>query len=136
MLIAPIDSPKAPVIVFSDVNMDLNTESQYDIVLDEESIQKSVTMILGTKIGSRVFRRDFGSNLESLLFDPMDDITIEKIKSDMITAIGKWENRIVMNEVTVKPDYPNEQYFVRLGYTIPALGNRSATFLFNLKKGG
>lgn len=133
--ITPSVAPPTPIIVFSDVNLGLNTESQYEVVYDEDSIQKSVTMILGTKVGSRVFRRDFGSYLEDILFDPIDDISIQRIRTELISAIEKWEPRIILADAIVKPDYANEQYYVALNYTIPALNNKSASFIFNLKHG-
>jgi phage baseplate assembly protein W len=129
-------APPTPIVVFSDVNLTLNEESQYEIVYDEDSIQKSVTMIMGTKVGSRVFRRNFGSALEDLLFEPMDDVTVQRIKSELLSSIGKWETRIVLVSAIVKPDYANEQYYVALNYEIPALNNRSASFVFNLSRGG
>lgn len=133
--ITPTVEPQTPIVVFSDVNLGLNTESLYELVYDEDSIQKSVTMILGTKVGSRVFRRDFGSYLEDILFDPMDDISVQRIRTELVSAIEKWERRVILVSTVVKPDYANEQYYVALHYTIPALNNKAATFIFNLKQG-
>jgi uncharacterized protein len=133
MQITPVDST-TPKMVYSDVNLGLNLDSQYDVVYDEESIQSSVTMILGTRKGSRVFRRDFGSVLETYLWDPMDNITVSSIRTEIIGSISKWETRIVLTDVVVRPDYDNQQYYVQLAYTIPGLGNRSAVFTFNLQK--
>jgi len=131
--ITPLSSTSSAV-VWSDVNLGLNQDSQYDLVYDEQSVKNSVITILGTRVGTRVFRRDFGSNLEGLLWDPMDDITIGSIKTEMIRAINLWEPRILLTLAEVKPDYPNEQYFCRLSYTIPSLNNKAATFVFNLSQ--
>ena len=127
---------KATLIVFSDVNLDVNTESSRELVYNEDAINKSIVTILSTKRGSRVFRRSFGSNLQDVLFDPMDDITVNRIKRELIRAIEQWEPRIILESSEVLPDYANEQYFVELNYKIPALGNRPASFTFNLKSGG
>lgn len=135
MAITITPSTPAPAVIFSDVNLGLNTESQYELVYDEDAIQKSVIMILGTKVGQRVFRRDFGSYLEDILFDPMDDISVQRIKTELISAISKWEPRIILVSTVVKPDYANELYYVELNYVIPSLNNKSASFIFNLTPG-
>jgi phage baseplate assembly protein W len=126
----------ATSVVFSDVNLDVNTESPLELVYNEDSINKSIITILGTKKFSRVFRRDFGSELQDILFDPMDDMTVLRIKRELIEAIERWENRIILKKAEVLPDYPNQQYYVELVYVIPALGNKTASFTFNLKSGG
>ncbi len=121
--------------LFSDVNMGLKDENNYELVFDETSVEKSIITILSTKVGSRVFRRDFGSVLDDILFDPMDDITVERIKMGIIDAVSRWETRIEVQSSEVKPDYDNRQYFVRLIYIIPSLNNKQVNFVFNLKGG-
>jgi len=130
-----IATKNAGSVVFSDVNLDVNSESHLELVFNEDSINKSVVTILGTRKKTRVFRRNFGSYLLDILFDPMDPITTERIKREIITAIEEWEPRIVLKNTEVLPDYPNQQYYVSLEYQIPALGNKSATFTFNLATG-
>lgn len=123
-------------IVYSDVNLDVNTESPLELVYNEDAINKSIVAILGTKKGTRVFRRDFGSHVLDILFDPMDDLTVNRLKREIIQAIEQWEIRITMEPSEVLPDYANQQYYVELNYRIPALGNKRVTFTFNLKQGG
>ena len=119
-------------IVFSDVNPDVNSESHLELVYNEDAVNKSIVTILGTRKGSRVFRRTFGSYLQDILFDPMDTLTSDRIKREIITAIREWEPRIVLKTAEVIPDYDNQQYYIALEYSIPALNNKSAAFTFNL----
>jgi phage baseplate assembly protein W len=126
---------KASSVIFSDVNLDVNTESNLELVYNEDAINKSIVNILGTRKGSRVFRRRFGSYVNDILFDPMDSISVSRLKREIIDAIGEWEPRIIMDSAEVLPDYPNQQYFVELNYRIPSLGNKSVTINFNLSRG-
>lgn len=126
----------ASSVIFSDINVDVNEETHLELVYNEDSINKSIITILNTRKKSRVFRRDFGSYMQDILFDPMDDISVDRVKRELITAIGEWENRVVLKSATVLPDYPNQQYYVAIEYTIPSLGNKSASFTFNLSNGG
>jgi phage baseplate assembly protein W len=125
----------ASSVIFSDINVDVNSESDLELVYNEDAINKSIITILGTRKGSRVFRRNFGSYLQNVLFDPMDEISVDRVKNELITAIKEWESRIVLKSAQVVPDYPNQQYYVAIEYSIPALGNKSASFTFNLSNG-
>lgn len=126
---------KASSVIFSDVNLDVNTESSLELVYNEDAINKSIVNILGTRKGSRVFRRRFGSFVNDILFDPMDSTSVSRLKREIIDAIGEWEPRIIMNSAEVLPDYPNQRYFVELNYRIPSLGNKAVTINFNLSRG-
>lgn len=122
-------------IVFSDVNPGVNEHSPLELVYNEDSINRSIVTILNTRKGTRVFRRNFGSYMHDILFDPMDGISVDRVKRELLTAIAEWEPRVVMKSATVIPDYPNQQYFVQLDYYIPLLYNKSASFTFNLSSG-
>lgn len=132
MLITPISST---INVYSDVNIAVNMSSTDELIFDESSIQMSVARILSTPVGSRVFRRDFGSSLKGLLFQPMDSVTVEMIRSEINRAISRWENRLLLQNVAIRPDLERQQYFVTLAYVIPALNNRQANFVFSLFAG-
>lgn len=119
-------------ILYSDVNPDVGKTSPYELVRNEESIQKSVLTILGTRKNTRPFRRHFGSFLQDLLFDPMDDFTGERIKTEIIRSIEEWEPRVTMTSSKVLPDYDKQLYYVELNYIIPTLNNKSVSLAFNL----
>ena len=121
-------------IVFSDLNLTYDTQRQdpNDVVINESSLNNAIITILGTRKGSRVFRGNFGSNLIDLLFDPMDEMTVRHIETELLKAITDYEFRVVLTGVTVLPDYDNQQYFVELEYVIPQLNNKQVSFNFNL----
>lgn len=125
----------ATSVIYSDVNLDIGSESSLELVYNEDAINKSIVTILGTRKGTRVFRRNFGSYVYDILFDPIDDISVNRIKREIIDAISEWEPRIVLTKTEVLPDYENQQYFVEMTYTIPALGNKVSSLNFNLSKG-
>ncbi len=122
------------VPTFSDVNLDVNQYSFGDLVYDDASIEQSILMILNTPKGSRIFRPEFGAELEALLFEPMNEDTAQKIRYQIISSVEQWETRIRLQSTEVIPDYDNQSYYCELGYTIPALADKFATFAFNLAK--
>lgn len=119
-------------MLYSDVNPDVNSVSPYEIIIDENAINASIITILGTRKLTRVFRRNFGSYLLDILFDPMDELTVNRVKNEIITAINEWEPRVILKETEVLPDYANQQYFVSIQYIIPSLNNKEASLVFNL----
>ena len=118
--------------IYSDANLYINGANQSETVLDEDSINNSILTILNTPIGSRVFNREFGSDINSILFDPMDGVTERRIRREIIDALSRWETRISLTTANVIADYPNSQYYVELEYLIPSLNNRNVTLKFNL----
>lgn len=64
-----------------------------------EDITQSVRDILGTMIGTRVGRRDYGSLLPELIDQPMNAANILRIYAATAVALSSWENRIRLRRV-------------------------------------
>ena len=62
-------------------------------------LKQSITDILTTPIGSRVMRRDYGSNLFSLIDAPLNSQTLLSIYVATAEALIKWEPRIKVKKV-------------------------------------
>jgi phage baseplate assembly protein W len=60
---------------------------------DFDHVRQSITVILTTPIGSRVMRREFGSELFDLIDRPMTDQVILAIYAAAVMAIARWEPR-------------------------------------------
>lgn len=59
-------------------------------------VQQSIDVILTTPIGSRVMRREFGSELFGLIDRPLTDRIILAIYAAAVIAIARWEPRFVV----------------------------------------
>lgn len=66
-----------------------------------DHLRQSIADILRTPKGSRVMRRDYGSNLPRLVDAPINRNTITKIIAESVTAIGTWEPRFRVTKVQV-----------------------------------
>ena len=60
----------------------------------ENSVRESIRLIIGTTIGSRIMRRDFGSMVNDRIFDPADDDFVNQMVSEVERAILQFEPRI------------------------------------------
>lgn len=121
-------------IVYSDVNIDLGKGSSYELLYDEDAIRRAILNIISTRRGSRPFRRDFGSNLMEILFDPLDEITARRIRTMLMNDIAAYETRVVLQEVEVLLDHELDGYYVNLVGYMPKLNNRMFSFNFNLRR--
>lgn len=64
-----------------------------------DDITQSVRDILGTMIGTRVGRRDYGSLLPELIDQPMNAASTLRIYAATAVALSRWENRIRLRRV-------------------------------------
>ncbi len=62
-------------------------------------LQQSIADILTTPIGTRVRRRDYGSDLFELIDAPMTDNNIIEVYAATAVALRKWEPRLQLNRV-------------------------------------
>ena len=62
-------------------------------------IRQSLTDILTTPIGSRVMRRDYGSDVPELIDQPLNGATQLRIYAATAYAIQRWEPRIRLSGV-------------------------------------
>lgn len=74
---------------------------------DVEAINNAIRNILFTAVGSVPGKPEFGSNLNELIFLPMDASTISMVKRVIAESIRRWEHRIVIESVIISkvPEY-------------------------------
>lgn len=83
----------------------------------EDRINQSISIILSTPIGTRLFNPAFGSNIQSFLFEDTSDYgpLIVAIQD----ALTKWEKRISVNSINVTQDSQDpHQLNISITYTI------------------
>jgi phage baseplate assembly protein W len=68
---------------------------------DLEHLKQSIVDILTTPIGSRVIRREYGSNLFYLVDCPINKDFLQQIYAAVAEAIDRWEPRFDLKKITV-----------------------------------
>lgn len=66
-------------------------------------LRQSIADILGTPIGSRVGRRDYGSLLFELLDQPMNGAGRLRLYAATAIALARWEPRLKLGRVALVP---------------------------------
>ena len=81
-----------------------NLQGNLQLSTTDRNIEESIRIILGTKLGERVYRPNFGSRLSELVFEPMNVQTLLLIRLYVQEALEMWEPRIILDGVYTEPD--------------------------------
>lgn len=79
---------------------------------DVRLIKNDLLQLLLTAPGERVMRPNFGTNIPRLPFEPNDRRTISDIQISVRRAIDRFEKRIKVSDVIVKPSLDGTQYTI------------------------
>ncbi len=74
------------------------------LAADIPEVEQAMTIILGTGPGQRVMRPDFGCKIHDLAFAPINANTLGQVQRYVEEAIGWWEPRVDVVDVTVETD--------------------------------
>lgn len=118
--------------LYSDLDFTFTrTPGRNDIALsyDEMAVIRSVRYLLLTKNFERPFQSNIGSRIESLLFEPVDALTAQSLKSEIENVLENFEPRVSLVQVTIyeKPD--DNAYSVTIQFYI---GNNVQPTAINL----
>lgn len=80
--------------------MTISRHSGFPIARDAH-IGQSVQDILSTPIGSRVMRRDYGSDLPDLIDAPINGETMIHLVQATAEALDRWEPRLTVERVEI-----------------------------------
>ena len=85
---------------------------------NENAIARAVRNIVLTTPGEKFFDPDFGSSVSEILFENVDDITAVSIEDEIKSSLKNYEPRVELINVTVDPNFDENQFDVRITYRI------------------
>ena len=106
---------------FKDISMTFqaNPLNQDLIVLkNENAIARSVRNIVFTVPGEKFFQENFGSRISESLFENIDEVSALEIKDEITESINRFEPRVKLKDVLVKPNYDNNEFDVTVSYDV------------------
>lgn len=89
---------------------------------------RSLTNILSTSRGERLYQPAIGSDLKNMLFEPMTSGMAQIIKQNIVSTVTDYEPRAKLIAVDVTPNFDNNLYIVTIVFM---LINSSEQFTFN-----
>ena len=97
-------------------------EDKHFVDLNETYIDKmrsELLHIIFTPKGQRYRNPDFGTNLIKYIFEPNDDETWDRIKSEIKTQVGKYLPKINFKEINLYRDKENEnRVYADISYSV------------------
>jgi phage baseplate assembly protein W len=114
--------------VYSDFDSHLiiDDNGNVKVLYDEDVIIQSIRHIMATVSGERV-RNDIGGSLIRLLFQPIDDELTEDIRDILIDYITKYEDRVIIESISVDPLYDLNAYNIQMRFYIREL-NKNVSY--------
>ena len=106
---------------FKDISMSFEVNPiNLDIigVKNDVAISRSIRNLILTVPGERFFNENLGSGVSELLFDNMDEITATVLRDEIESTIIRYEPRVKLDDVKVKPNYDEHEFNVTITYTI------------------
>lgn len=95
------------------------------LVEGNDEIVSAMRMILGTALGERVMRPEFGCAIWDLLFEPINSTTLGRMQGAVEDALARWEPRIEVEQVVpVADDAGSSEVKIDIRYRIKATNDR------------
>jgi len=89
---------------YTDINVDFRSNPiTKDIyaVKNEAAITQSIRNLVQTRFGERLMQPTVGSDVYSMLFEPLDVFSSMELQSKILTTIQNYEKRVDVQEVKV-----------------------------------
>ena len=102
------------------------------LVSGEREIEEAMRLVLATAPGERPMRPEFGCAIHDLVFAPVNDRTVGRIRYEVKMCLDRWEPRIDVTSVDVSVDARDAAIlYIDVRYTIRGTNNpRSLVFPF------
>lgn len=119
--------------VYSDMSsgMEISPTGTLKVLYDEDVILQSVRNIFSTISNERP-RNPIGSSLIRMLFTPMTKESAREIRQLIKRSIEKYEPRVVIESITVIPEYEKNSYKIEVVMSIQQI-QRRVTFRERLR---
>lgn len=110
----------ADVFFYGDYDGSFTKQSDGDVQRDTDvqAILNSISNIILTVQGERRMLPTFASNIQHLLFEPIDEITARLIAENLIDAIRVWDDRVIVQGMDIEPLYDLNSYRCRIKFEI------------------
>ena len=111
----------------SGLNFPLKVDSAGSMLVsrDEENVEQSIKIILGTAKGERLYRAEFGCAIHDLVFQPNNRVTAARVEAAVKEALLRYEPRIMDIEVKAEAAASEQNLMnVRISYVVRALNKR------------
>jgi phage baseplate assembly protein W len=118
--------------IYSDLDLTFTRiPGKNDVALsyDEQAVIRSVRNLLLTNFYERPFQPNLGSNLDKLLFEPVNNLTASLLENDIKNTITNYEPRVTLDYILINPNVDHNAYEVTIQFYV---GNNTSPTAVNL----
>ena len=108
-------------VPFKDLSLSFAKNKVTDDLLvkkEDAAVKQAVLNLLLTNKGERVYDSDYGSNIRTYLFEPLDFGTAGTIKDEIVRTLKTYEPRVSIDECVVEPNIESNGFDVRLDFQV------------------
>lgn len=118
--------------------LDVDRRGNVRTAADEQSVEESIRLIIGTSKGERVMRPDFGCGIHEYVFETVDANTRALVETTVEEALIEYEPRIAVEDVsTSTEDLSEGVLLIEVEYRIRESNvRRNLVYPFYLEGGG
>ena len=127
----------ANTLSFKDINITFKKHPVTDDLVvskDASAIKQAVVNLLLTNKGERLMNPEYGSNIRSYLFEPLDYGTAAQITGNIRYTIDRWEPRISVLNLSATPNFDDNGFDVEMTYEIRGTDDPPVTVDFFLAR--
>ena len=121
---------------FKDISMSFEVNPINDDLIgvkNRTAIARSIRNLVLTVPGERFFNPNLGSRISEILFDTLDELSASSIRDEIEETIIKYEPRVKLDNVEVKPNYDSNEFDVTITYDIIGIDALSQELNFALQ---
>jgi phage baseplate assembly protein W len=109
-----------PNRIYQDLDLTFGVTATKDVAkrLDVNAVKQSLKNLLFIRKGEKPFRPEIGSDLQRILFEPMDFLTIDLLRDVITDTVKNFEPRVRLEKVEVVPNYDNNSYDLTLYFYV------------------
>ena len=103
--------------IYKDLNLDFlrnPTTSDVTKLEDVEAVKRSVKNLIQTNHYERPFHPELGSDVRSMLFEPMTPLTALNLQRKVAEVLNNFEPRINLQQVLASPDLDKNSYALKI----------------------
>ena len=108
-------------VPFKDLSLSFAKNKVTDDLLvkkEDAAVKQAILNLLLTQKGERLYDAEYGSDLKSHLFEPLDFGTAGSIKDNISKTIDTYEPRVSIETLLVEPNIESNGFDVRLDFQV------------------
>lgn len=103
----------------------LDGSGSFALSTGEQDVDEAIRLILGTALGERPMRPEYGCGIHDLVFDTIDGGLAGRVAAEVSASLTRWEPRIEVTDVTATPDPDVPQVLrIAVSYRVRASNDR------------